>query len=254
MSVLRPYQADLIDKIRARMRAGIRSLLVTSPTGSGKTLLTAHMLKTASDRGKKCWFVVHRKELVEQSIAAFKEVGIDCGVVAQGHTMDPAKQVQIASILTLANRLDLLAHPDLIVWDECHHNAAISWSKVHEEFPKAYHVGLTATPLRLDGKGLRHYFSEIIEGPSVAWLIENEYLSPYKIFAPSSPDLSKVHKRAGDYVAGELTEVMNKPAITGSAINEYQKLADGKRAVIFCVTIQHSLDVVAEFNLSLIHI
>ncbi len=68
---LRSYQHDILAKARNLMKQGKRSILITSPCGSGKTLLTAHMLKTASDKGMACWFIVHRRELIKQSIRAF---------------------------------------------------------------------------------------------------------------------------------------------------------------------------------------
>jgi len=248
MTVLRPYQTVIIDQARDLMQRGVRSMLIQSPTGSGKTLLTAHMLGTAASKGMSSWFTVHRRELVKQSIRTFNDVGIRFGVVAAGFFEAPRAPIQIASIQTLARRYQRLRRPRLIIWDECHHIAAGSWAAIHKSLPDAFHIGLTATPERLDGKGLGDFFQEMINGPSVAWLIENGYLAPYRLYAPSSVNVSGVHTKMGDYVKSELAAVVDRPTITGDAIKHYVKYAAGKRAVVFCVSIEHSKHVVSQFQ------
>lgn len=244
---LRPYQLSLIEQARNLMKQGERSIIIQSPTGSGKTLLTAHMLHTAATKGMRSWFVVHRRELIEQSSRAFKLEGLRHGIISAGYWPTAAANVQIAGIGTLAQRYARYPVPALIVWDECHHVAAGSWSKIFGAFPNSYHIGLTATPQRLDGQGLGQYFKKMIHGPSVSWLIENKFLSPYKLYAPANIDLSNVHKRMGDYDRAELSTAVDKPKITGSAVEHYKKYAAGKRAIVFAVSIQHSKHIVEEF-------
>lgn len=230
------------------MLDGKRSILIQSPTGSGKTLLTAHMLKTASSKGLKCWFIVHRRELIKQSIDTFSKVDFNFGVIASGWMEELHHNVQIASIQSLARRIHRLKDPSLIIFDEAHHCPSSTWSRVHEKYKKAFHIGLSATPQRLDGKGLGNWFQSMIHGPSVEWLIDNKFLSPYKMYAPQSIKTEGLHTRMGDFVKSELQSVVDKPTITGDAIKHYQKLAKGKRAVCFCVSIEHSKHVVSQFN------
>jgi superfamily II DNA or RNA helicase len=135
-----------------------------------------------------------------------------------------------------------------ILVHNCHHIAAKSWENIFNAYPNAFHIGLTATPERLDGKGLRKYFDEMIEGPTVEWLIENEFLAPYKLYAPGNVSMDGVGKQMGDYKRSDLISVVDKPRITGDAIREYRKVADGKRAVVFCVSVKHSQHVVDSFN------
>lgn len=246
--ILRPYQIAIIDEARAKMRAGIKSVLLVSPTGSGKTALTAHMLKTAASKQMSSMFIVHRRELVKQSMKAFARVGVRHGIIAAGFPEDRQPLTQIASIQTLARRWTRYRRPQLIVWDECPHIAAKSWAEVYKAYPDAYHVGLTATPCRLDGKGLRDYFKDIVSGPTVSWLIENKFLSNYKLFAPPGISVSGLHVRMGDFVKSELAAACDKPTITGDAIKHYQKRAAGKRAVVFCASIEHSKHVVEQFK------
>lgn len=206
------------------------------------------MLKTAADKGLPSWFIVHRRELINQSMRAFQGDGVNFGVVAASYLDDPRPLVQICSVQTLANRFGKLRRPRLIIYDECHHIAAGSWSKIFKSFPDAFHIGLTATPARLDGAGLGSWFKEMISGPSVRWLIENGYLSQYRLFAPSTVNMTGVHTRMGDFVRSESEAAVNKPTITGDAIREYQSRASGKRAVVFCVSVKHSKHVVEQFQ------
>lgn len=248
MIALRPYQSVLIDSARDAMRRGVKSLVLESPTGSGKTLLTAHMIQTAASRGIRCWFIVHRVELLRQSIATFKSVGVDFGVIAAGFSPNPTALVQICSIGSLKRRLLKIQKPGLIIYDESHHVAAKSWSDIHAANPQAFHVGLSATPERLDGKGLGSYFQEIIHGPSVAWLIENGFLSKYKIAAPpGGVNADGVHRTMGDFNKAELAVVADTPTITGNAIREYLKRANGKRAIARHVNIALSKKLAADF-------
>lgn len=245
---LRDYQTDILDRTRARMAAGCRSLLITSPTGSGKTALTAFMLKTAASKGLRSFFCVHRRELIRQSVRAFDKVGVYHGIIAANFAEDQQPIVQIASVQTLARRWHRFKKPALIVWDEAHHVAAKSWSDIHHALPEAFHVGLTATPERLDGRGLGAWFKEMIHGPTVEWLIANKFLASYKLYAPPGIGVEGIHKSMGEFAKSELAAAADKPTITGDAIKHYRRHADGKRALVFCVSIEHSKHVVGQFN------
>lgn len=206
------------------------------------------MLKTASDKGMSSIFMVHRRELIKQSTNTFNKVGVKHGIIAAGWYEDPRHLVQIASVQTLARRVKWLKKPSLIIWDECHHVAAGGWAKIHEQFPDAFHIGLTATPERLDGTGLGKWFKAMVNGPSVEWLIEQGDLANYKLYAPSNLNLTKVGTQMGDYNRKELGGIVDKPTITGDAIKHYIKYAFGKRAVVFCVSVDHSKHVTEQFR------
>jgi superfamily II DNA or RNA helicase len=244
---LRPYQSDIIERTRDALRR-VRSVLIHSPTGSGKTALAAFMLGSARQRGRRSWFIAHRDFLLEQTAATFDKVGIPYSFVAAGRWHDPSELVQICSIGTLQRRLGRLALPDVIVWDECHHIASASYTRVYEWATGARHVGLTATPARLDGKGLRKYFNEIVPGPSVSTLIRDGFLSPYRAFAPTAPSMAGVHTIAGDYNRGELADVMDTDQIVGDLVRHYRERANGMRAVYYCVSIRHSEQVASMFK------
>lgn len=245
---LREYQTDLIDQARAAIRAGERAILIQSPTGSGKTVLVAKMAQTAAQRGYRSWFNVHRRELVKQSVMTLTEsAGMEVGVVAAGFQGNRNLLCQVCSIGTLRQRRSLLGKPSLIIWDECHHVAAKSWDEIFAEYPNAAHIGLTATPERLDGTGLRKWFSKLIVGPSTSWLIDQGYLSPYRMFAPRPPNLDGVHVLGGDYNKRELAAAMNRSTVTGDVIEHYKKHAAGKRMVVFAWSIEASKMLAAQF-------
>jgi superfamily II DNA or RNA helicase len=224
-----------------------RLFLLGDFTVTHNTVMTANMLGTAAERGTPSLFCVHRRELLSQSTNTFNFGGIPHGIIAPGFAPDSIHPIQIGSIQTLSRRRDRLRRPKLIVIDEAHHLAAKTWEALIEAFPDAWLIGLTATPERTDGKGLGKYFQRIIQGPSVRWLIDNNYLSPYTLYAPGAPDLRKAHTRMGDYVQAELAAEMDKPTVTGDMIRHYQKHAAGKRAILRAVSVEHSKHIAAQF-------
>lgn len=245
---LRSYQTDIIERTRAEMKAGHKSILIQAPTGAGKTALTVEMLRSASEKGMRSIFINHRRELIRQSSKAFAKVNVHHGIISANFQPDPRALIQVASIQTLQHRIGKIAEPIFFVWDECHHVAAGSWEKIFRMFPDAFHVGLSATPIRLDGQGLGKFFSVMVEGPSVAWLIEHGFLSKYRLIVPKGISTQGLHTRMGEFVHDELVNLVNKPSITGNAIREYEKKCAGRRALGFAVSIEHSKYVVSQFN------
>jgi superfamily II DNA or RNA helicase len=246
MIQLRPYQENLIGRARVALRRS-RRVLIQLPTGGGKTVLAANMAGTASRKRKRVWFVCHRDFLLAQTSGTFMDVGIEHAFIAAGWGYNPHHLVQVCSVDTLKNRLGKVDPPDMIVWDECHHIAAAGWAKIMAWAKDAYHVGLSATPCRLDGKGLDAHFDELVCGPTVAELMEWGSLSKYKAYAPGTPDLTGLHSRYGDFVKGELEEKMDKGVIIGDMVRHYRQLAMGKRIVYFAVSVKHSQHIAETF-------
>lgn len=247
MIELRPYQAKAIDQCRDAYRNGHRATLLVMPTGAGKTMTASTVVHGAAKKGNPVWWLTHRRELAEQASQSFYALGIPHGTVQAGHVSDPYAMVQVASIQTIARRIDQVPEPALIVFDEAHHIGAKSWDALFHAFPAAKILGLTATPWRLDGQGLGRWFTEMVEGPTTAELIAEQSLCNYRLFAPATPDLSGIKTMAGDYQAGALAQAMNKPTIVGDAISHYQRLCAGKRAVVFAAGVANSQAIVAQF-------
>ena len=246
---LRDYQELAIEAVRDSYRAGHRRTLLVSPTGSGKTVIFSYVAAGVAKNGKRVLIIAHRRELLKQISAALTKAGVKHSMLVSTSRGIPTRNVVVASVFTLANRLKHFPAPDLIVGDEAHHfTPDSSWGKVVSAFPKALVLGVTATPERLDGKGLGSLFDDMVLGPTVAELTEQEYLSPADVYAPSRPDMSGIHTRMGDYVKSELEQAMDKPSITGSAVAHYSKLTPGKKAIAFCVSVKHARDVAEDFR------
>lgn len=245
---LRPYQQALLDEARGHLKRGVKSILLQLPTGGGKTVITATMLGRAAAKGHRCAFGVHRRELVKQSIATFEEVGIAHGVVSAGWYMDGGPRVQICSVPTWVKRTKYLGDFSLIVWDECHHIAAGTWDQLHRQYPKAVHIGLTATPERLDGRGLGDWFDVMVNGPTTRELIEAGFLSPYRLFSRPSVDMTGAAVAGGEYRHEDVMRLLDSSTILGDAVEHYLEHAQGRRAVAFEASIDRSRELVERFK------
>jgi superfamily II DNA or RNA helicase len=244
---LRDYQTTLIDETVEALRQH-RSVLLQSPTGAGKTEMAVEIARRHRDQ--RVWFVCHRHEIVAQTSGALKRAGVDAhGVVAPRHPEDPTIRIQVCSIGALRHRLKRYPPPGLIVLDECHHVAASSWAKLIKRFPDAKLLGLTATPERLDGRGLDGWFQHMIVGPDTRALIAEGYLSKFRIFAPTIPDLRGVRVKQKEYDRHELEVAMNKQSLVGDVVDHFkEKLAPTARALAFCASVTASRDLAARFK------
>lgn len=247
MITLRPYQTDLVERIRASMRAH-RRVLAVSPTGSGKTTLFSYITSGASQKQKRVVIAVHRAEILDQISGALHQFNVHHGRIQPGAT--PSLDiVQIGMIQTIARRLDRLQCPDLLVFDEAHHACAGQYETVGAAWSSSRVLGVTATPARLDGRGLGKQFDDMVLGPQTADLIEQGYLAAYDYLAPAvSVDISTVRTVAGDYQRDALSDAMDKPKITGSAVGHYRRYLDGRPSVVFCCSVAHAEHVAAEFS------
>lgn len=233
---LRDYQEANVSDIRARLRQGARSVLYQLATGGGKTAVATYMAHGAVSKGRRVWFAVHRKELLEQSSDAFKEHGIPHGLIMAGYPCNLGPKVSIVGIPTVAKRYLQVPKPDLIIWDEAHHMGAASWQKLYAAFPHATHIGLSATPWRLDGAGLSGYFEHMVNGPGSAELINRGFLKKYRLFgSPHAVNLDGVRQVGGDYNKRELSERMDRPQVYGDAVEHYKSVAIGRNALLFDV-------------------
>jgi len=241
MIVLRDYQMDLFTEIHAAFKRGIKGVCAVAPCGAGKTVLFSYIANLARQAGTHVVLLVHRKELLQQASKTLSNLGVPHGIISAGVTPDPTQLVQIAMVGTLARRIQSIAPPGLIIADECHHLAAGSWKNIVAAFPRAYLLGVTATPLRLDGRGLSEFFSEIIVGPTVSELTEMGFLTPAKYFCPPvGVNLKGMKKSMGDFSKSDAADRMDKPMIHGRACEHYMKICKGVPAICFCVTVDHA--------------
>ena len=246
---LRQYQADGVDQIRAAMRKGARRVLYQLPTGGGKTIVFSHVLASAAQRGSRVLVLTHRAEILAQVETAVAMADVAYGKIAAGVDELDAK-VQLASVDTLARskRLERWRNRfDLVVVDEAHHAVSPTWARVLESQPRAAILGVTATPERLDGKGLGEIFDAMVIGPSVAALTPT-WLTPAVVFEPTSaPDLSSARIRAGDYAIEDMRAAVDG-IVVGAAVSEYARLCAGVSTVVFCIDRAHSEEVAQRFR------
>lgn len=248
---LRPYQQKFIDDVRREFVNGNRRVCGVAPCGAGKTIMTGWMIRQALARGKRSIFFVHRQELIEQTAKTFTALNIPHGIIAAGVKSDYDLPVQIASVQTLAKRLDLIHHTDFLICDECHHILANTYKKIIKKFPDAYLLGVTATPLRLGGVTLADAFDVLVQSLSVRELIDIGNLTPFRHLAPDVNliNLEKIAiNKFGEYDNDELEDVMSQREVIGGIIGNYQHYAAGKAAICYCVNVRHSQIVADAFN------
>jgi len=253
---LRPYQLHAVAQARALMAEGKRSICLVAPTGAGKTCVSAHIIHSALAKNRRVLFLAHRRELIDQCAAKLRDLGIwNYNVVLSGHpqSRNPAAPMQIASIQTLIRR----EYPpaDLVIVDEAHHSAAGQYQTLLANYPDAYVLGLTATPERLDGKGLDGIFHDLLEVATVPELIDSGFLVAPTCLGPSQEmaaqlkaTLATVKVRCGDYAEGALGDAMDNATLVGDIVSHWQEWATGQRTIVFAASILHSQHIIQQFQ------
>ena len=243
---LRPRQEQAISDLRRSFQAKYRAPILVAPTGFGKTATSTVMIQTSIQKGLRVWFMAHLKEILDSTARALTHSGIRYGYIWAGHLADRRQQVQVVSVQSAARRLDRLQRPDLIIVDEAHLAVAKTYQDVFEwakAGPKHYEPGgalllhLTATPKRLDGRGMGEVADDIVHTCSSQELIDEGLLAPVRYLTPDTPDMSGTHHRGGDFAADEVAAVMDKPAIVGSALDLYMEKGRGRPGLGFCANI-----------------
>lgn len=245
--MLREYQTDLIEGVRESLRA-CRRVLVVLPTGAGKTITFCSIAARSVGKNNNVLVLTHRIELLWQISDRLTTMGVEHGVIAPKHPITH-NQVQVASIQTLARRMDAFPWaPNLVIVDEAHHCTARTWRQVVDRYNAACILGWTATPARLDGRGLGDIFEDLVVGPGTARLIQMGYLAKYKLYAPPGRvDMAGIGKRGGDYQLDAVAERVNTDAVVYAAVSNYNKFAGNRSAIAFCVSIAHAQHVCKSF-------
>lgn len=232
---LRPYQIKLVDDIRKSIKNGNNSIVAVLGCGGGKSIIQADIAKSATDKNNRVLFLVHRQELCSQIYNTFKQYGVDM------------KLCHIYMVQTICKNLDIAPKYDLIITDEAHHSTANSYTKIYNHYADVVRLGFTATPIRLNKGGLGDVYSDMITSVSTQWLIENKYLAPYKYYSVKLADTSKLHTVAGEYNQNEVTELMQDKEIYGNTVKQWERLAQGKKTIIYCASVEASKMTCKEF-------
>lgn len=245
---LRAYQTDFLYDVVAAFAGGARRVLGVLPTAAGKTVCFSELPRMWPDY-LTC-IIAHRRELIRQ--ASKKLLPVRHGIIAPGHPFT-RHRVQVASIQTLARRIGAVPKFGLLIPDEAHHTVSRQWQDFFNSQPDALALGVTATPERLDGLGLGveagGVFDAMVVGPSPASLIAQGYISPPRVFAPPNGiDFQRIRSLAGDFNIKDLADVMDRPTLTGDAVEHYTKHAAGLPAIAFCVSVAHAEHVAQTFR------
>ena len=243
-------QEEFVQNLRHALAKGYKSILGVASPAFGKTMVAAYIAKSALDKsGSSSWFLVHRKNLLRQTSKSFWASKIEHGLITSGKSRS-AGPVQVGTIGTVYSRLDSLKAPKILFIDEAHlakgnmFETVIKWAKERGSII----IGLTGTPIRLDGKPL-DVFDKLIEAKSTQWLIEQGRLSDYEIYSTAnSLDLSGVKNSGGDYNREQLAEAMDSKKIVGDVVSHWRRLASGMRTVCYCVNVKHSKHTSDYFN------
>lgn len=259
---LRPYQIASLDKSRERLDAGANRQVIVMATGLGKAILFA-TLRSHHQFNKRVMILVHREELAKQAADKIHRwnPGLMVGVEMASRYAAPMDTHVVASVPTLgrsgSKRLASFdpAEFDCIVSDECHHVVSPQWRRVLGHFElmapgsRILSLGMTATPNRSDGVGLRMCFDEIIYDMGIDEGIRQGYLVDLACWRISSAtNLDAVHTRAGDFAVNELEEAVNTPTRNMLIVKSWAKYAKNLRTIVFTVDIQHALDLAETFK------
>lgn len=237
---LRDYQTAAFDQARELIRQGKRRILINAPTGGGKTVLASALMEMCVSKGRRATFVVDRLSLIDQTSAMFFRYGIDHGCIQGDHPLyRPSMQVQVCSVQTLAKR----AWPDsdLDVFDEAHVLHASHKRRMGEAGSVV--IGLTATPFT---KGLGKWFDAVVNVTTTRRLIEQGWLSPYRIFSCAEPDMAGVEvKSTGEWDEKQASDRALK--VVGDVVAEYLKHGGGRKFICSAVDTAHVDELVRQF-------
>jgi DNA repair protein RadD len=233
--------------LRESLRSGARRPILQLPTGAGKTVIAATILRSMLRARKRAVFTVPSLSLIDQTFERFGENGVDpgeIGVIQGNHPWSrPRAPVQIATSQTLGRRT--LPIVDYVIVDECHeqHKSVLSWMR---EAPDTIFIGLTATPW---SAGLGRHYDALIKPTSISELIELGRLSPFTVFAPPSAqaELAGVRTVAGDYHEGDLQDALDKPALTADIVRTWQDRAFNQPTLCFATGRRHAKSLVDQF-------
>lgn len=232
MITLRPYQLDIINSVRNAFRQRLNRVLAVLPCGAGKTVCFAYMAENhilKNPQKNKVWFLVHRQELIEQTIETFKRFNINMN------------NILVGMVQTMANHLDDYEKPTLIIFDEAHHSTANTWLKIITRFSDVSVVGLTATPCRLNGDNLGAIYDKMCVGIESAELIKMRYLADYDYYAPKL-DIMMPKVKGADF---DVSEMEYKSMIYGDIL---KYINTNKKTIIYCPNIRFSKMLEEEIN------
>lgn len=244
---LRPYQLASIAALQEGVRAGHRSQTLMAPTGGGKTVIAAHLLREASRKYKHAAFVVDRVSLVDQTSALLDRYGIDHGVIQAGHwRFRPYERIQVCSAQTIEKR-GFFPELDLLIVDECHAVRKVTAELIKNRKDLTV-IGLSATPFT---RGMSDIYSNLVNVCSTNQVIADGFLVPLKLYAAHAPDMTGAKIVAGEWADRDIE--LRGMAIIGDIVSEWadktrQHFCGPVKTIVFSATVDHGDELCRQFN------
>jgi DNA repair protein RadD len=240
---IRPHQQKALDMLRQSIGRGNRKVVLQLPTGAGKTYVASQIVAGARAKGKRVCFTVPFVQLIGQTIAAFEAEGIyDIGVIQANHCRtDYSQPIQIASLDTMTRRG--VPDADIVIVDECHRQSGIIPAWMRDD-PNRVFIGLSATPWT---RGMGDIWDELVRPVTMQELIDQGFLAPFRVYAPSHPDLSGVKTIGDDYDKRGLERVMGESVLIADVVDTWLQRANGLPTIIFAVNLAHAEKIQAAF-------
>lgn len=230
------YQQDLVDKARNALAAGNQGVLIVSPPGSGKSVVISEIARLTVKKSGHVLFFVHRQELVKQIKDSFKQQGVDLN------------HCTIMTVGKVANRLQILPKPNLIIVDESQHSRAKTYRKIFDYYSDVPRFGFTGSPWRLSGKGFKDIYSAMVQGPTTKWLIEHHKLAPFTVYGYQLGDKNVLkHSSTGDYTKQSMDDFTHS-IIHGDIVKSWLKFAKDRKTIIYCHSTSFSKEVAQAFR------
>lgn len=253
---LRDYQIEAVDAVEEAAQRGVRRPLVVLPTGTGKTVVFAELIRRRPGRGL---ILAHREELLEQARDKVRLVIPDADVgVVKAERDEHERPIVVASVQTLARerRVRRLGREfGTIVVDEAHHAAAASYRRIlaqlggFEQEGPAVVLGVTATPERADKVGLDRIWEEIVYRRDILDMVRLGYLCDLRALRVRlDVDLDEMATRAGDYDEGELSDAMARADAPEHAVEAYRRHGEGRKTLVFTPSVELAYEMAGAFS------
>lgn len=255
MKELRGYQVKGIDQLAEKINKCIKKVIFWLQTGGGKSLIMAEIARRNSDNNIKTLVVMRRKNLVNQCKKTFEiERNLDCGIIMAGHEVDESKNIQICSIDTIRSRIDkleFLKTYEYVIVDEAHDTTSNTYLNFFDFLGDKIFVGFTSTPYKTGDKYLS-FWDDFVKPIKPIELVNIGHLCPLEIYCDvrEKINVDGVKKTGGDFNQKKLYEKVKEQtnALVGNIVKEYNRLAQGKKGILFAINIRHSIDICNQLN------